>query len=38
VKEIVVRDGGDMLMELPARSISTLTGFKSAHGDPARQP
>ncbi len=38
VKEIVLRDGGDLLMELPARSISTLTGFKSAHGDPARKP
>jgi hypothetical protein len=37
VKEIVLRDGGDVFMEVPARSISTLTGFRSAHRDPARK-
>lgn len=38
VREIVLKDGGDLFMELPARSISTLTGFSSASGDPAHKP
>jgi len=37
VKEIDIRNGKDFILDLPAKSISTLSGFKSMHDDPARK-
>ena len=36
VKEVALTDGVDVLLQIPPGSISTLTGFKSLHEDPAR--
>jgi len=37
LKEIDIRDGKTVDIDLPARSISTLTSFRSNHDDPARK-
>lgn len=35
VKKIGLKEGEELILELPARSINTLTGFKSLHERPA---
>jgi hypothetical protein len=37
LKEIDVRGGKEIEIELPAKSINTLSGFRSMHEDPARK-
>jgi hypothetical protein len=37
LKEIDMRDGKNIEIELPAKSINTLSGFRSMHEDPARK-
>lgn len=37
LKEIDIRDGKVIELDLPAKSISTVTSFKSMHNDPARK-
>jgi len=37
LKEIDIRDGKIIEIELPAKSINTLSGFKTNHEDPARK-
>jgi hypothetical protein len=37
LKEIDIRDGKIIEIELPAKSINTLSGFSSMHEDPARK-
>jgi hypothetical protein len=37
VKEIVTKEGETVILDLPGKSISTLTSFKSLHNDPARK-
>lgn len=37
LKEIDIRDGKIIEIELPAKSINTLSGFRSLHEDPARE-
>jgi hypothetical protein len=37
LKEIDMRDGKIIEIELPAKSINTLSGFRSMHEDPARK-
>jgi hypothetical protein len=37
LREINIRDGKTISLDLPAKSISTLTSFRSMHSDPARR-